>query len=220
MGGTFLVLALVELTIAKNQNPTRCFFAVLGVLGIGSGFSGRNSHKIAGITNIDRHTQSRRDGHARSDPQNVEDAHSRGPQGHGRPREALPASSDSHWMKRSLRKRDVVCVVREGNCRLLRGWPGGARVVPNGRRIPRRRQLCPQCRSWGAERKCLLCKPVYAVSEDAAMTILDLTATLGVDYLIIGASQRHGDDQITPRQAWFTNVAQQLPESIHLIIYG
>ena len=41
----------------------------------------------------------------------------------------------------------------------------------------------------GEERDiCVL--PVYAVSEDAAATILDLAATMGVDYLIIGASQR------------------------------
>ena len=32
--------------------------------------------------------------------------------------------------------------------------------------------------------------PVYAVSEDAAATILDLSATMGVDYLVIGTSQR------------------------------
>src|SRR5467141_5164444 len=33
--------------------------------------------------------------------------------------------------------------------------------------------------------------PVYAVSEDAASTMIDLSATLGVDFLIIGATQRH-----------------------------
>ena len=45
----------------------------------------------------------------------------------------------------------------------------------------------------GAERDvCVL--PVYAVSEDTGTTILDLAATMGVDYLILGASQRtrHG----------------------------
>src|SRR5207249_3563450 len=41
----------------------------------------------------------------------------------------------------------------------------------------------------GAERN-ICVQPVYAVSEDTATTILDLSATLGVDYLIIGASQR------------------------------
>jgi nucleotide-binding universal stress UspA family protein len=61
--------------------------------------------------------------------------------------------------------------------------------------------------------------PVYAVSEDAATTILDLTATLGVDYLVIGASQRNAMSKLL-RGSVVTNVAQQLPESIHLIIYG
>src|SRR5207237_8231051 len=32
--------------------------------------------------------------------------------------------------------------------------------------------------------------PVYAVSQDAAATIVDLAATMGVDYLVLGASQR------------------------------
>src|SRR5205085_452924 len=41
----------------------------------------------------------------------------------------------------------------------------------------------------GAERDiCVL--PVYAVSQDAAATIVDLSATMGVDYLVIGATQR------------------------------
>ena len=70
----------------------------------------------------------------------------------------------------------------------------------------------------GAERNVSVL-PVYAVSEDAATTILDLTATLGVDYLIIGASQRTAMSKLL-RGSVVTNVAQQLPESIHLIIYG
>ena len=70
----------------------------------------------------------------------------------------------------------------------------------------------------GAERGiCVL--PVYAVSEDAATTILDLAATLGVDFLVIGASQRTGMTKLL-RGSVVTNVAQQLPESIHLVIFG
>ena len=61
--------------------------------------------------------------------------------------------------------------------------------------------------------------PVYAVSDDAVTTILDLTATMGVDYLIIGASQRTAMTKLL-RGSVATNVAQQLPDSIHLIIYG
>lgn len=61
--------------------------------------------------------------------------------------------------------------------------------------------------------------PVYAVSEDPASTILDLAATMGIDYLILGASQRTPMAKLL-RGSVATNVAQDLPDSIHLIIYG
>jgi nucleotide-binding universal stress UspA family protein len=61
--------------------------------------------------------------------------------------------------------------------------------------------------------------PVYAVSEDAASTILDLSATMGVDYLIIGATQRHALANLLSGSV-ATNVAQQLPDSIRLVIFG
>ena len=61
--------------------------------------------------------------------------------------------------------------------------------------------------------------PVYAVSEDAATTILDLSATMGVDFLMIGASQRHALQHLL-RGSVVTNVAQQLPDSIRLVIFG
>ena len=61
--------------------------------------------------------------------------------------------------------------------------------------------------------------PVYAVSEDAATTILDLSATLGVDYLIIGASQRNTLAKLLGGSV-VTSVAQQLPDSIRLVIFG
>jgi amino acid transporter/nucleotide-binding universal stress UspA family protein len=70
----------------------------------------------------------------------------------------------------------------------------------------------------GAERDiCVL--PVYAVSEDAASTILDLSATLGVDFLMIGATQRHALANLL-RGSVATSVAQQLPDSIQLVIFG
>jgi len=61
--------------------------------------------------------------------------------------------------------------------------------------------------------------PVYAVSEDAGAAILDLAATLGVDYLIIGASQRGALTHLL-RGSVVTNVAAQLPDSIQLVITG
>ena len=70
----------------------------------------------------------------------------------------------------------------------------------------------------GAERD-ICVQPVYAVSEDTATTILDLSATLGVDYLIIGASQRTAMAKLL-RGNVATSVAQQLPDSIQLVIFG
>src|SRR5213596_1725550 len=61
--------------------------------------------------------------------------------------------------------------------------------------------------------------PVYAVSQDAAATIVDLAATMGMDFLVIGASQRPALVKLL-RGSVATNVAQQLPDSIHLMIYG
>jgi amino acid transporter/nucleotide-binding universal stress UspA family protein len=61
--------------------------------------------------------------------------------------------------------------------------------------------------------------PLYAVSQDAATTIVDLAATMGMDFLVIGASQRPALVKLL-RGSVATNVAQQLPESIHLLIFG
>ncbi len=70
----------------------------------------------------------------------------------------------------------------------------------------------------GAERDvCVI--PVYAVSQDAATTIVDLSATMGVDYLVIGATQRTALANLL-RGSVVTNVAQQLPDSIQLLIFG
>jgi nucleotide-binding universal stress UspA family protein len=70
----------------------------------------------------------------------------------------------------------------------------------------------------GAERG-IAVLPVYAVSPDAAATIIDLTATMGVDCLILGATHRSALANLL-RGSVVTNVAQQLPDSIRLIIFG
>src|SRR5436305_2844859 len=61
--------------------------------------------------------------------------------------------------------------------------------------------------------------PLYAVSQDAATTIVDLAATMGIDFLVIGASQRPAMVKLL-RGSVATNVAQHLPESIQLLIFG
>src|SRR6266487_89357 len=61
--------------------------------------------------------------------------------------------------------------------------------------------------------------PVYAVSQDAAATIVYLAATMGIDFMVIGASQRPAIAKLL-RGSVATNVAQHLPDSIHLLIFG
>jgi len=61
--------------------------------------------------------------------------------------------------------------------------------------------------------------PVYAISQDPSATILDLAATIGVDFLMLGTSHRRTLANLL-RGNVVINVADQLPDSIRLVIYG
>lgn len=61
--------------------------------------------------------------------------------------------------------------------------------------------------------------PLYAVSENPASTILDLSATLGVDILILGSPHRNKLVSLLKGNV-VTEVAKNLPENIQLLIYG
>jgi nucleotide-binding universal stress UspA family protein len=61
--------------------------------------------------------------------------------------------------------------------------------------------------------------PVYAVSFEPASTILDSAATLGVDYLMLGASHRLSLARLLKGNV-VEQVAAGLPEDIELIIHG
>src|SRR5947208_2509977 len=61
--------------------------------------------------------------------------------------------------------------------------------------------------------------PVYAVSEDAAATIVDLSATMVVDCLLIGTTQRGALTNLLRGNA-ANHIAENLPDSIRLVIFG
>jgi amino acid transporter/nucleotide-binding universal stress UspA family protein len=61
--------------------------------------------------------------------------------------------------------------------------------------------------------------PLYAVSEKPAFTILDLSATLGVDILLLGSPHRNKLVSLLKGNV-VTEVARNLPENIQLVIYG
>jgi len=61
--------------------------------------------------------------------------------------------------------------------------------------------------------------PLYAVSDDPAVSILDLSATLGIDILLLGASHRHGLARVLKGNV-VGEVIRSLPENIELLIHG
>jgi amino acid transporter/nucleotide-binding universal stress UspA family protein len=61
--------------------------------------------------------------------------------------------------------------------------------------------------------------PVYVVSDDVATSVLDLSATLGIDLLILGAPQRSALAALL-RGDVVTEVAKHLPDTIQMLIHG
>jgi nucleotide-binding universal stress UspA family protein len=61
--------------------------------------------------------------------------------------------------------------------------------------------------------------PLYAVSDDPAATILDLSATMGVDILMMGTRHRRSLSDLLKGDV-AVRVARDLPENIQLVIHG
>jgi amino acid transporter/nucleotide-binding universal stress UspA family protein len=61
--------------------------------------------------------------------------------------------------------------------------------------------------------------PCYAVSDSVATTIVDITATMGASYLILGAPERKGLASLL-RGSIIREVSDNLPEDIHLLVYA
>jgi amino acid transporter len=61
--------------------------------------------------------------------------------------------------------------------------------------------------------------PAYAISDSAADTIVDIAATVGASYLILGAPQRNMLVNLL-RGNIIRNISSILPEEIHLLVYA
>jgi amino acid transporter/nucleotide-binding universal stress UspA family protein len=212
MGATFLVLALVEITIAKTK-PDALFFAVC-VLGVGLGFR-TYSHQIAGLKTL---TVTRKVAEMVT-PDLAAKMQTRLQEGH---RIMVAARGLTPVLTFALDEAQLrsatlyVLYVKEIAVFYARGPTAAGR--PKWQDDPEAAAIMSTMVKLGAERG-ISVLPVYAVSQDTASTILDLSATMGVDYLIIGASQRPAMVKLL-RGSVATNVAAQLPESIHLLIFG
>jgi nucleotide-binding universal stress UspA family protein len=212
MGLTFFILVAVELTIAKTK-PEALFFAMC-VLGAGYALRAY-SHKVSGLRTM---TVTRQvadmvspDLAAKLEPRLAE-----GQKIMVAARGVTPALAFA--LEEAQLRKATLCVlyVKEISVYFTGGPANVARA--KWQDDPAANAIMSLTMRLGAERD-ICVQPVYAVSEDAASTILDLSATLGVDYLIIGASQRTAMAKLLGGSV-VTSVAQQLPDSIRLVIFG
>jgi amino acid transporter/nucleotide-binding universal stress UspA family protein len=212
MGGTFFVLAGVELTLAKTK-PDALFFAMC-VLGVGLAFRAY-SHKLSGLKTL---TVTRTLADMVS-PDKIAAIQPRLEEG----QKIMVAARGvtqvlSFALEEAQLRKATLCVlfVKEVSVYFSDGTQGIGKA--RWQNDPEAQAIMSLMFKLGQERGiCVL--PVYAVSQDPSETILDLSATMGVDCLILGASQRSAMAHLL-RGSVATNVAQQLPDSIRLIIFG
>jgi amino acid transporter/nucleotide-binding universal stress UspA family protein len=211
MGGTFAVLAAVEVTIAKTK-PEALFFAMCVLL---AGYGLRAySHKVSGLKTM---TVARQVAEmVTPDLATMVPRLSEGQKIMVAARGVTPALAFA--LEEAQLRKATLCVLYVKEISVyFTGAPtnlGRAKWQDD----PAANAIMSLTMKLGAERD-IPVQPVYAVSEDAAATILDLSATLGVDYLIIGASQRTAMAKLLGGSV-VTSVAQQLPDTIRLVIYG
>ena len=212
MGLTFIILVVVELTIAKTK-PEALFFAIC-VLGAGYALRAY-SHKVSGLRTM---TVTRQVAEMVS-PDLIATMVPRLSDGQKimvAARGVTPALAFA--LEEAQLRKATLCVLYVKEIAVY--FTGGPTNVGRAKwqDDPEANAIMSLTMRLGAERD-IAVQPVYAVSEDAAATILDLSATLGVDYLIIGASQRTAMAKLLGGSV-VTSVAQQLPDSIRLVIFG
>lgn len=211
MLATFLILAAVEITIAKTK-PEALFFAVC-VLGAGMALRAY-SHKLAGLTTL----TITRDMAQVVSPDATERLRPRLQEGQKIMVAARGLTPVLRFaMDEALLRKATLCVLYVKEIAVS---PLGPAFLHTSRwqDDPHAAAIMTMCLKIGEESGVSVV-PVYATSENPPGTILDLAATLGVDYLLLGASQRAGMAKLLKGDV-VTQVATGLPEDIQLIIHG
>ncbi|MBS0659150.1 MAG: amino acid permease [Verrucomicrobia bacterium] len=214
MGLAFLVLAAVSLTLAKTK-PDALFFAICL---IGAGFGLRAySHRLSGLRTL---TVPKEVAQAVS-PEAV--AAMRRPSVEGG-RLLVAARGLTPVLRFALeeailRKAVLYCVyIKEFSVPLLGSVPRAGSGRPKWQDDPQANAIMSFMLNL-AEEKGISLVPVYAVSTDPATTIIELAAATGVDYVLLGASQREAMTKLL-RGNVVAQVASKLPDNIGLIIHG
>ncbi|MDB6020832.1 MAG: UspA domain protein, partial [Pedosphaera sp.] len=212
MGVTFLILFAIEITIAKTK-PAALFFAVV-VVGIGF-FLRAYSMKRAGLQTVTL------------------------------AKELADAVSPEKWekLRLSINGDQSIMVAARGITPVLKFALEEARfrkgplyvlyVKELAVNLPARIESSERLR-WQDDRRAseimygmleigrengVQVVPLYSMSENPAMSILDLSATLGIDMLILGATQRQSLASLLKGNI-VSEVARSLPENIQLVIHG
>jgi nucleotide-binding universal stress UspA family protein len=212
MGGTFLILAAIELTIAwTKQNAL--FFAVC-VLGVGLALRGY-AQRRAGLRTLTVSTEIA----AAVAPETVPDFRLNLTTGQSILVAARGLNPVLKFALEEARLRQgtlYVLYVKE----IAVSMPGPVNVTERPRWQDDKEASAIMLRmlALGKENNVTVV-PVYMVSDDPAATILDLSATLGVDLLVLGTPHRHAMVRLLKGNV-VTEVARNLPENIQLIIYG
>jgi amino acid transporter/nucleotide-binding universal stress UspA family protein len=212
MGLTFLVLFAVELTLAYTKHEA--LFFVVCILGGGLALRAY-SHKISGLQTL---TVSRELAEIIS-PATLERLRPKLTEGQ---RIMVAARGVTPVLRfaidEALLRKATLCVlyVKE-----IAVFMAGRPTVPGRARWqddPEAAAIMSLMLKLGEETG-IDVLPVYAVSTDPAATILDLAATLGVDYLMLGAAHRFSMAKLLKGNV-VEKVAAGLPEDIQLIIHG
>jgi nucleotide-binding universal stress UspA family protein len=212
MGLTFLVLFVVEVTIAKTK-PDALFFATC-VLGVGLGLRAY-SHKLSGLKTVTV-TRGVAEMVVPDLPATMQSNIAEGQKMLVAARGITPVLA--YALDEAALRNATLCVlyVKEVAVHFATNPAIGQRA--RWKDDPEANAILGYMLKAG-EARGVNVVPLYAISEDAAATILDMSATLGVDFLLIGASQRSTMTHLL-RGSVVTNVAENLPENIRLLIYG
>jgi amino acid transporter/nucleotide-binding universal stress UspA family protein len=209
---TFFILAAVELTLARTK-PDALFF-VACVLGVG--FAMRAwSHKVSGLETVTLSKEM-------ADLVRPEALEMLRPQLCEGQRLLVAAQGLTPVMsyaldETQLRKGTLYVLYVKKEAVMFSG-PVGSGKKARWEDDPRASAILSVMLKQGQDRGITVI-PLYATAEDVASVILDFSATLGVDYLIMGASQRRYLTGLLTGNV-ISNVAASLPESIKLVIYS
>ncbi len=212
MGLTFFILAAVELTIAKTK-PDALFFAIC-VLGVGF-ILRAYSHKLSGLKTVTM----TREVAAMVVPELPATMQPRLEEGQKIMVAARGINPVLNFaLEEAQLRKAVLCVVYVKEIAVYFSTAPAPPGRAKWQNDPQANAIMSLMLREG-ETRGVCVQPIYAVSEDAAATILDLAATLGVDYIILGASQRRTIADLL-RGSVATQIAQHLPDSIRLVIFG